>query len=456
MLKPNERCAVLLTWIIASGCGSADRSTGPTIELDIVPPTSLAVGGTLPITVNVYPQTPVSLISETPAVATISGSNVTGVAPGIATLRATAGQVSVSATVLVFPPFSQLTVAPKHVCGLATSGELFCWGSNATGMLGPAKSEVCGLQRVDCSPAPVPSVSSPSFVQIVAGISNTCGRTAAGETYCWGGNPGHLLSPTSAICGDPSIQGGPCSRTPVRVPGAPSFTWIGAGDSHFCGLTVGGAAYCWGLDLGLGALGAPAGEICDTTPCSRVPIAVAGGFTFQAMSVGSNHTCGLTAAGQAYCWGWNYFGQLGIGRTSEFMGGEPAPVAVATALRFRTISAGDGHTCALTVAGQAYCWGRDSNGQLGDGSTTAALVPSAVSGAFTFDSITTGLEHTCALAHTGVAYCWGHNRNQGSTTDGGELGDGTFETRLTPTLLARTIRFLQLRPGRGCTMRRPS
>jgi alpha-tubulin suppressor-like RCC1 family protein len=165
------------------------------------------------------------------------------------------------------------------------------------------------------------------------------------------------------------------------------------------------------------------------------------------MSLGAYHTCGVTLSGAAYCWGWNGFGQLGIDRISALDGGEPSPVAVATPLRFATISASRDHTCGLTATGAAYCWGRNNTGQLGDGTTADALTPRAVAGGLSFGSITTGLEHTCALTPAGTASCWGHNRNQASLVLGGQLGDGTYESRRTPTLLARAIPFVQLHAG---------
>ena len=100
---------------------------------------------------------------------------------------------------------------------------------------------------------------------------------------------------------------------------------------------------------------------------------MAGGLTFAAVSAGGDarHTCGVTVAGAAHCWGWNVFGELGDGTTTT----RQSPVLVAGGLRFSAVRAGNNHTCGVTVEGTAYCWGRNADGQLGDGTTTDRLMP---------------------------------------------------------------------------------
>src|SRR5207244_347176 len=141
-----------------------------------------------------------------------------------------------------------------------------------------------------------------------------------------------------------------------------TFATVQAGAYHSCGLAANGAAYCWGNGT--------YGQRGDGTKASGLaPVAVGGGPTLSAISVGAIHTCGLTAAGAAYCWGNNSAGQLGIGPLSpNVCSAEPcstSPVAVSGGLTFTALSVGYWHACGLTSSGAAYCWGDNDGGQLG-------------------------------------------------------------------------------------------
>jgi len=180
-----------------------------------------------------------------------------------------------------------------------------------------------------------------------------------------------------------------------------------SGFFHACALTNAGTAYCWGGD-GLGQLAASSTEICpNNVPCNTRPSPVMGGLNFTSLSARASHTCGITRNADAYCWGWNIYGQLGNGAVSAFS--PPAPVA--GGLKFAEISAGYAHTCGLTTQGAAYCWGSSTaagdSGRLGDGTAEQRLVPTPVAGGLTFQTIAAGYFTTCALTTNGTAYCWG-------------------------------------------------
>lgn len=187
---------------------------------------------------------------------------------------------------------------------------------------------------------------------------------------------------------------------------------IAAGTWHTCALAEGGRAYCWGRDS-RGQLGD--GEDADVV--KEEPQAVAGDLTFAQIAAGNTHTCGLTTAGAAHCWGQDNQGQLGDG--DDDGGDAVAPTPVSGGLTFTRITAGLAHTCALDADGQAHCWGADFSGQGGDGGQVDDVlhVPTPVAGGLAFADLSAGGSHTCGLATGGAAYCWG---SQGD----GRLGNG--------------------------------
>jgi alpha-tubulin suppressor-like RCC1 family protein len=126
-------------------------------------------------------------------------------------------------------------------------------------------------------------------------------------------------------------------------------------------------------------------------------------LTFQSVSAGGLHACGVTTDGSVYCWGSNAYGQLGNGTVTD----ESAPRELSGDLAFASVSAGGWHTCGLTTDDAAHCWGANDHGQLGNGGTTPASTPVSVSGAEIFQSLSAGRTHTCGVAIDSAAYCWG-------------------------------------------------
>ena len=242
--------------------------------------------------------------------------------------------------------------------------------------------------------APVAVTGGLTFSQISVGFWYACALTSAGAAYCWGDNEYGQLGTTVGACITDYYVFRPCSAVPVRVSGQLAMTQLSAGGEHACAVTTGGAAYCWGRgssgELGNGA-----------TTNSSTPVPVTGGLTFAQISAGlRSHTCGVTTAGAAYCWGNGTNGELGDGSGTS----SPTPVAVAGGLTFMQVAAGEVHSCGLTTADEAYCWGSEVLSGGGASMTPARVAPGL---AFTTISAGGGYTNTCGLTAAGAVYCWG-------------------------------------------------
>jgi alpha-tubulin suppressor-like RCC1 family protein len=256
------------------------------------------------------------------------------------------------------------------------------------------------------------------FSVVSAGYFHTCGVTTGGAAYCWGDNSTYQL-------GNPGVS---FSTLPLQVSGGLTFAKVVAGRDHTCGVNASGVAYCWGSNA-QGRLGTGTGS--NTTPAP-----VSGTLTFATTSAAYAHTCGVTTNGEGYCWGDNSAGALGSGSTTA----TGFPGAIAGGLSFASISPGRYFTCGRTTAGAAYCWGDNTDGELGDGTQTRSTSPVAVSGAYNFASVSAGGFHTCGLTTAGVAYCWGSNGI-------GQLGDGTLNSSSIPKAVSGTVTFASISAG---------
>nr|WP_300150898.1 hypothetical protein [Propionicimonas sp.] len=327
-----------------------------------------------------------------------------------------------SATTTAGLNLTQISAGGTHACGISR-GQLYCWGSSDNGALG------LGTTTSTSTPTLVPGLSGKVVTDVSAGTDHTC-AVANGAAWCWG-NGGS---------GRTGLNGTGNTSTPTAVTAASGMlsgktvTAITAGDQHSCAI-ANSAAYCWGNN-GNGRLGN------SLTTNSSVPVAVTtasgilSGRTVTAISAGTSHTCAV-ADGLAFCWGLNTNGRLGDGSTTQ----RTVPVAVTTAsglLDGRTVtsvSAGASHSCAA-ADGLAFCWGLNTNGRLGDGSTTQRTAPVAVTTASgvlsgrTVTAVSAGASHSCAVAD-GLAFCWGLN-------DDGRLGDGTTTQRTAPVAVRAT------------------
>jgi alpha-tubulin suppressor-like RCC1 family protein len=304
--------------------------------------------------------------------------------------------------------WTSVVAGRRHSCALDAEGAAYCWGQNSAGQLG-----IIGMQD---RAAPVAVLGTQRYTALAAGNRFTCGLARDGKVWCWGDNTyGQLGGTTTTL----HCLGTPCSIVPVAVMDDRTYTAMDAGAGHVCAIAADGAAWCWGMNnqLQLGD------TTRDTTADSPTPVAVRGGLTFTRITVGQQHSCGLSGL-TTYCWGSNFQQQLGTGSTAS-SSATPVPVS---GHAFNSLSAGGRHNCA-TQLDQVWCWGANENGQQGTGSAInwAAFPwherqrePLEVPG-LAAPSVATGEYHSCALGADGAVSCWGAN-------GAGQLGAESTET----------------------------
>lgn len=246
--------------------------------------------------------------------------------------------------------FAKLTAGHGWTCGITAAGAAWCWGYATDGALGN------GQQLITATPQAV--AGSRTFVKLAAGDHHTCGIDNGGLLWCWGDNlNGELGNGTRSQ-----------SLVPVQVSTLSAVIDVAVGEYHSCAVTSAGTAWCWGENLDSRSGGGSAGDVL-------VPQQVSGpGFT--KVGIGQNHSCALSATGVVYCWGRNNWGQFGDNSPSSGQRGTAGPVAGGVALV--TLTSGWNHLCGLTAAGEAWCWGQNP-GALGDGTSVSRFVPTKVS-----------------------------------------------------------------------------
>ncbi len=299
-----------------------------------------------------------------------------------------------------------------HAC--ANEGTLlYCWGQNSDGEIGD------GTLKNANSRKPVTHLAPPAAVGL--GQLATCTCDQSGNAWCWGRNVEGELGIGSASAN---------STTPLQVPGITDCLQITGGANHTCMIhdDGNGTVSCWGSNAS-GQTGQPtsANGTCSqssstTVPCIVSPARVAGLTNASQIVAGENYTCALKSDMTVACWGDNSAGQLGDGTTTS-----RATVAAVKNLASDIVelSAGRVYVCARHQSGSISCWGVNASGQLGNGNTDNSSSPVSVAGVSDALQLATGLQHTCALRVGSRVSCWGGNSL-------GQLGNGTTTDSLVP------------------------
>ena len=333
---------------------------------------------------------------------------------------------------------------------VATSGcTLYGIGGGARGQLGT------GFLSDHAQPVPV--ARNPGWVAIDAGYDQSCAIDEHAALYCWGAND-HGQVGVGVVGGTFAV--------PARVGDANDWTQVTTNHDHACGIRAGGSLHCWGsnafAELGDGTLidrsvptqvagtgwsqvstggtftcGRRAGELhcwgygplgIEDQDLALVPIRVGDASDWTSVEAGVSHACGIRAPGSLHCWGRNIEGAVGDGTQVD----REVPTPVGTGTNWMAVSAAE-HSCGIrratgTQAGRLWCWGKNDDGQVGDGTKVDRLVPVVVGTDADWRAVSAGWRNTCGIRATWLAYCWRNNFH-------GQLGVPAGEDIPTPTKL---------------------
>lgn len=325
--------------------------------------------------------------------------------------------------------WKDISASPASTCGVTDDGIVYCWGNNSSGKLGDNT-----LVTPRLIPTTIYTTGLPSGDEIYSSISSrsgsfACAITSNQKPYCWENNTyGQVGNSTTTT---PYLS-------PTATSTSYSFTSISTGWYHTCGTISSNDLYCWGYNmngqLGYGVRGI--GTDRSTPTLVSTTNLDTGCKAFNTVSSGHDITCGISTNNKAFCWGYNSAGQAGNGTSNTYQNA-PYPVTVSGMpsydQTFISIAAdSQSATCGITTSNNVYCWGNGSSGSVGDNTGSVRLVPASIyttglpSGDDKYKAISVGGEDVCAISSNDTLYCWGRNSS-------GQLGNGGTDNKLSPT-----------------------
>jgi alpha-tubulin suppressor-like RCC1 family protein len=281
-------------------------------------------------------------------------------------------------------------------CSILADRTVSCQGSNEWGQLGTGWAPSSGI------PGRVSGLSN--AIAIAAGFDRACALLAEGTVSCWGYGASGRLG---------------VSATPVKVSGIATAVQVAPGYDDVCAVLSAGTVECWGYN-GEGQLGNGTTSASKFMP-NATPVTVSGINNAVAVGAGEDFECALLSTGTVKCWGYNHYGSLGNGTTTD----SSTPVAVTGISNATAIAVGGYSACALLSGGTIKCWGANFMGQLGNGTGLDSSTPVAVSYITTAIQVVAGWHGSCALLSDGTIKCWG-----------APIGDGSTSTSGTPVAVA--------------------
>lgn len=341
--------------------------------------------------------------------------------------------------------FTSVSSGEDHGCGITVDGVAFCWGSNYRAALG-----IGGEEGNPSTVAPVTAVNTRvEFESVSGGGLHNCALTPEGDLYCWGqaeygrlgnGDPGFVLEParveseleftrvaagefhtcavrdSRAVCwgrGRAGQQGNDSTDNqpqPVEVQGIGSPVLLATTNRSNCAIDHRMKGYCWGRGNN-GTLGNG-----DTWRDKWVATEIAGGHAWSTLAAGLNATCGISM-GRRACWGSGSMIGEDVGQQSIPYFLDSGNGAVRNS--FVGISVGDSHVCSVDSAGDVECWGRNSDGQLGNRGTADSLYEAKEASVDMIEKVVAFGRATCAIDSDEELWCWGDSSLNAS--GGGDL-----------------------------------
>jgi len=285
--------------------------------------------------------------------------------------------------------WSNVSLGTNHSCAIKDDKTLWCWGSNTSFQLGhsPENSRKPSLLSKTNEDE---SIEAEAWRASSSGNSHTCAIKDNASLWCWGGNTKGQIGQdnTTAFYSEPTAV-------------APDSKWlsISANGDHSCAIKDDNSLWCWG--------GNEAGQVGNnsTETVVKTPTLIAAGSNWNKISLGTDHSCGIKADNNLWCWGDNTLSQLGDGSTLA----TNTPKQIGTAINWSEISLGNQFSCAISTDGSLWCWGYNDRYQLGDGETTDVNIPTAISDDSDWNSISSGDAHSCAIKTDNSLWCWGYS-----------------------------------------------
>ena len=314
-----------------------------------------------------------------------------------------------------------LAVGSEHTCAILSNDSAMCWGENNYGQVGNGTT---GSDQTLPNYVAIPNGRTATALAL--GSYHSCAILDDGSAMCWGRNIyGHLGDGTNTDSNTPVAVGLPAGRT---------ATALALGSWHSCAILDDGSVHCWGYN-GYAQLG----DGATTDSSTPVAVSLPAGRTATALALGNSHSCAILDDGSVHCWGYNGYGQLGDGTTTD--SNIPVAVNLPAGRTATALAVGRYHSCAILDNDAVSCWGLGNYGQLGNGQTFDYANP-------TYSNIvnvkpimiTSGGDSNCVLLDNGTAMCWASNGN-------GQFGDGTNNNQLSPVLIDHSFEFVDVVTG---------